>query len=260
MNHLQLKSYVLPLLHLLFYILYFTFNANAQTLKGITFEPNIHYGRIIKHTAKFNADVTENTVSIELNLIKKTYGKQAWQAHQGYPSFGVAVSYFNFGDNAVFGSAVAAMPNFTFKFLEKKRWHAHLRIGVGTAYLTRPYNVVHNPTNNAIGSHFNSMIGFRFGTGWQLNERWTLQSSLSYTHFSNGASTLPNLGLNIPALNLGVTYIPQPLQKEDFISASTPRTRDPKIRFSLKQAFSLIETITPGGPNYPVHITAVLRI
>ncbi len=231
--------------------------SHSQSLKGITFEPNFHYGRIIKHTAKFSADVTSNTFGLELNVIKKTYGKQAWQAHQGYPSFGVALSYFNFGDKEIFGGAVGAMPNFTFKFLEKKRWHAHFRIGVGAAYLNRPYNVAHNPTNNAIGSYLNSMIGFRFGTGWYLNEKWTLQSSISYTHFSNGASTLPNLGLNVPALNLGVTYIPQPLQKEDFIPASTSRTRDPKIYFSLMQAFSLTETITPGGPKYPIHITAL---
>jgi len=248
---------VLPLLHLLFYILYFIFPANAQALKGITFEPNVHYGRIIKHTAKFTTNVKRNTFGIELNLIKKTYGKQAWQAHQGYPSFGVAVSYFNFGDKDVFGSAVGAMPNFTFKFLEKKRLHAHFRVGVGLAYLNRPYNVANNALNNAIGSHINGIVGFRFGTGYRLNEKWTLQSSVSFTHFSNGASTLPNLGLNVPALNLGATYIPQPLQKEDFIPTTTSGIRDSKIQFSLMQAFALIETITPGGPKYPVHITAL---
>ena len=231
--------------------------SHSQSLKGITFEPNLHYGRIIKHTAKFNTDVTGNTFGIELNLIKKTYGKQAWQAHQGYPAFGVAVSYFNFGDKDVFGSAFGVMPNFTFKFLEKKRLHAHFRIGVGAAYLNRPYNVVANTENNAVGSYLNSMIGFRFGTGWHLNERWTLQSSISYTHFSNGASTLPNLGLNVPSLNLGFTYIPQPLRADDFIPASTPRTRSPKTHFSLMQAFTLTETITPGGPKYPIHITAL---
>ena len=248
---------VLPLLHLSFYILYFTFESTAQSLKGITFEPNLHYGRIIKHNAKFTTDVTGNTFGIELNLIKKTYGKQAWQAHQGYPSFGVAMSYFNFGDKEVFGTAVAAMPNFTFKFWEKKRLHTHFRVGVGVAYLNQPYNVADNTLNNVIGSHINGIVGFRFGTGYRLNEKWTLQSSFSFTHFSNGASTLPNLGLNVPALNLGVTYIPQPLQKQDFISASTPRKRDPKIQFSVMQAFALTETITLGGPKYPVHITAV---
>ncbi len=245
------------LLHFTFFILYFSFNTNAQTLKGITFEPNIHYGRIIKHTAKFTADVSGNTIGIELNLIKKTYGREEWQAHQDYPSFGVAVSYFNFGDKAVFGAAIGAVPNFTFKFLEKKRLHAHFRVGAGLAYLTQPFNIAENPSNNAIGSHMNGMVTFRLGTGYQLNEKWTLQSSLSYTHFSNGASSLPNLGLNIPALNLGFTYIPQPLQSSDFLAATTPRTRDPKIQFSLMQAFALTETITPGGPKFPVHITAI---
>ncbi len=240
------------LIFLLFPIL-----SHSQSLKGITFEPNLHYGRIVKHTAKFSADVTGNTVGIELNLIKKTYGKQAWQAHQGYPAFGVAVSYFNFGDKDVFGSSVGAMPNFMFKFWEKKRLHTHFRVGVGVAYLNQPYNVADNALNNAIGSHINGMVGFRFGTGYRLNEKWTLQSSLSFTHFSNGASTLPNLGLNVPALNLGLTYMPQPTQKQDFIPAATPRTRDPKMQFSITQAFALTETITPGGPKYPVHITAV---
>ena len=245
------------LLHFTFFILYFSFNANAQSLKGITFEPNLHYGRIIKHTDKFIADIKGNTVIIEFNLIKKTYGRQAWQAHQGYPAFGVAMSYFDFGDKKTFGNAVGVLPNFTFKFFEKKRLHAHFRVGVGVGYVTQTYNVVDNTTNAAIGSHINGMVGFRFGTGYQFNEKWTLQSSLSFTHFSNGASALPNLGLNVPSLNLGFTYTPQPLQKQDFIPASTSRTRDKKTHFSIMQAIAFTETITPGGPKYPVHITAL---
>jgi len=229
----------------------------AQALKGITFEPNLHYGRILKHTEKFEADVIGNTFGLELNLIKKTYGKQAWQAHQDYPAFGLAVSYFNFGDKKIFGHAVGLMPNFTLLFLQKKCLHGHFRLGVGAAYLNQIYNVVNNSTNNVIGSHLNAMVGFRLGTGYRLNDKWTLQSSVSYTHFSNGASTLPNLGLNIPTINLGATYIPRPLRKEDFLPATTPRTRDKRWHFSLTQALALTETITPGGPDYPVHITAV---
>lgn len=230
---------------------------SAQALKGITFEPNLHYGRILKHTEKFEADVMGNTFGLELNLIKKTYGKQAWQVHQGYPAFGLAVSYFNFGDKKIFGSAVGVMPNFTLLFLQKKRLHGHFRLGVGVAYLNQIYNVVDNSTNNVIGSHLNAIVGFRLGTGYQFNDKWTLQTSVSYTHFSNGASTLPNLGINVPTINLGATYIPRPLQKDDFLPATTARTRDKRWHFNVTQALAFTETITPGGPDYPVHITAV---
>ncbi len=250
--------YILPLLHLIFFIFHFSFYANAQSLKGITFEPNLHYGRIIKHTGKFAADIQGNTFGLELNLIKKTYGKQDWQTHQGYPAFGLAVSYFNFGDKKIFGSAFGLVPNFTVKFLQnKKRLHGHFRLGVGAAYLNQIYNVVDNAENNAIGSHLNAMITFRLGTGYRINDKWVLQSSVSYNHFSNGASTLPNLGLNIPTLNIGATYTPQPLKKEDFLPTRTPRKRDTRTHISLMQAITLTETITPGGPKYPTHITTL---
>lgn len=260
-NSVHKKKCVLlghALLYFTYIILHFTANTlHAQSLKGITFEPNLHYGRIIKHTGKFAADIKGNTFGLELNLIQKTYGKQAWQTHQGYPAFGIALSYFHFGDKKIFGQALGALPNFTINFLQKKRLHAHFRLGVGAAYLNKAYNVVENATNNAIGSHLNAMIGFRFGTGYRLNDKWTLQSSVSYTHFSNGASTLPNLGLNIPSINIGATYTPQPLRKKDFLPANTPREREPYIHFSLMQAFTLTETITPGGPKYPTHISTL---
>lgn len=246
------------LVRLIFILLLFPFLSNAQSIKGITFEPNLHYGRIIKHTGKFAADIQGNTVGLELNLIKKTYGKQAWQTHQGYPAFGLAVSYFNFGDKNIFGSAFGLVPNFTVKFLQhKKRLHAHFRLGVGAAYLNQIYNVVDNAENNAIGSHLNAMITFRLGTGYRINEKWVLQSSVSYNHFSNGASTLPNLGLNIPTLNIGATYTPRPLKKEDFLPAHTPRERNWRIHISIMQAATFTETITPGGPKYLTHITTL---
>jgi hypothetical protein len=42
----------------------------------------------------------------------------------------------------------------------------------------------------------------------QLNPQLFLTGGISLTHFSNGSFKLPNYGLNIPAVNVGIAYLP----------------------------------------------------
>ncbi|MEM7102939.1 MAG: acyloxyacyl hydrolase [Bacteroidota bacterium] len=227
---------------------------NAQFLKGTAFETSFHYGRILKHTPKFEAAITGKTYGIEFNLVKNTYGAQPWQQLHKYPIIGYALSYFNFGDNEIWGSAVAVMPNFTLQFLKKKHFHMHFRLGTGIAFLSKPFDKVSNPTNNVIGSHLNNVTAFRLGFGWHLTKQWTLQTSGSYTHFSNGGTTQPNLGINVPSLNIGLKYTPQPVTPEDLIHYDSIPAKDKKIHFDLGFSVGFRESRVTGGPPFPHYI------
>ncbi len=232
-----------------------TQTADAQNLKGISFEPSFYYGSIIRHNDRFQTPITGNTAGAELNITIQTYGKKDWHERQHYPKFGLAISYLNFGDPAVFGAAIGALPNLSLQFLQKNRFYAEFRVGSGLAWLNRPYNPATNPENNAMGANLNTIFNFRLSGNWQFNDKWTLLSAASLTHYSNAASTLPNLGINIPAFNLGIKYTPQPLAKADYIHSSKSPEKDKRIHFGVYQGIAFKESQAAGGPKYTVLAT-----
>jgi hypothetical protein len=72
-------------------------------------------------------------------------------------------------------------------------------------FLTKSFDRVDNFKNNAIGSHINAFINFRLLNEWNVGKNYKLQSGLSLTHFSNGAFKMPNLGVNVPTIFLGLS-------------------------------------------------------
>lgn len=50
-------------------------------------------------------------------------------------------------------------------------------------------------------------MSLRLNEQWKLNANNYVEFGIGITHFSNGASKLPNLGLNLPLLNLGFHHL-----------------------------------------------------
>ncbi len=223
--------------------------------KGISLEPSLYFGKIVKHTSKFTTPINGYTTGGELNIGIQTYGKRDWHEAQKLPVFGLAFSYLNFGDKEIFGTGVGLMPNLNLRFLKRKRFYGDFRFGVGLAWLNRPFNYASNPTNNAIGSNLNTIVGFRFGTNWIINEHWTTLAAVSLTHYSNAASSLPNLGINIPALNLGVRYTPQPLMEADYVRTGRSPEFDKRFHLGIYQGLGIKESQAFAGPKYPVYVS-----
>ena len=130
-------------------------------------------------------------------------------------------------------------------------------LGSGISFLDRHYDILENPTNNAIGSGFNNMTQFRLNAGARLHPNWWLRAGGSFTHYSNGASEMPNLGINIPALFLGLKYVPGPLEEQDFIRAEN--RAKPAHRWGMQVHFDMgfKETTVPGGPKAPIYVGSV---
>lgn len=245
------------------YLLFFlsiTKYLNAQFLSGKTFEPNIHYGKIFKHSPNFRPDIHSPTVGAELQFSSQTTGKKSWHELHRYPIFGWALGYMNFGDRTIFGSALYVAPNIVIDIIRRPKWQLNFRMGAGVAYINRPYNILTNPTNNVIGSKINNITAFRLGLAYHLNPNWGLQLSGSFTHFSNGASQYPNLGINVPALNMGVKYTPYPVLKENYTHHDTLPSHRKKWHIGTSAAIGLRELGTTGGPKYPIYIGSIYSL
>lgn len=115
--------------------------------------------------------------------------------------FGVGINYLNSGNESNIGSA-AGIYGFTALKLTKRDTTLKFKIGFGAAYVQKIFDPNTNNKNNAIGSHLNANVIFHLQKDFMFNNR-SLYLSGGLTHFSNGSSQAPNLGLNFLSINVG---------------------------------------------------------
>ena len=82
----------------------------------------------------------------------------------------------------------------------------HELLTVGLAYLTNPYNQRTNHRNTIVSSALNATIQLRFEYDYALTPRLGLLAGFGLNHYSNGATSKPNFGVNLPTLVLGLNY------------------------------------------------------
>lgn len=231
------------------------FMMDAQ--KGFSIEPSFHFGVVTKHTPELAFDVKGPTYGLDVNFKFQTFGKKEWHQWRKFPRFGITAMWLRFGNNEVLGSALSITPNINIPLFTKKKWEAFYQIGTGVAYMTKPYDVINNPENNAIGSHGVTTIFMKFHAFKQLNSNFKFHTGLSLNHFSNGSARLPNFGLNIPALIFGINYSPQPLQKEDYLFHEISRKPTRRFGMDIQSGYGLIQRFAIGGPRYPIYVFGV---
>lgn len=229
-----------------------SFDINANYQAKYSLNASYYWGTIIKHTAKFDPEVTEKSHAFELSFSKLTDGKKAWQRKLNYPEIGGAILAARFGDNAIFGNAIAIFPYAKIWLLRSKKVDWYFRMGLGLAYLNKPYNAIENSTNNVIGSKINNCTQLSMGIDIKVNKDLAFFTALNFTHFSNASYQAPNLGINYAAFSTGFRYMIQPSLGE----INTDTIPQPQKRHFFKTSFgmALYEYRTPGGPKYPIYI------
>lgn len=75
---------------------------------------------------------------------------------------------------------------------------------MGLGWITNPYDISSNPTNRAIGSHGNAFGQAYLSSSFKIKNNWHFTGAIRFSHFSNGAWSAPNLGVNIPSISFGL--------------------------------------------------------
>ncbi|MEM0576868.1 acyloxyacyl hydrolase [Flavobacterium polysaccharolyticum] len=132
----------------------------------------------------------------DLTLGTTTYEKDSWAKLLNYPKTGILLSYADFGNQEKVGYGITIMPFFDFGILNKVTDRIRFQIGLGGSYNNLIYNKVTNYGNHAISTHFN--WAFRSFLYYDLLHRKDINLKIGggFTHFSNGHTRWPNLGLN----------------------------------------------------------------
>ncbi|WP_315824548.1 acyloxyacyl hydrolase [Paraflavitalea speifideaquila] len=112
----------------------------------------------------------------------------------------------NVGDIEIFGRPHAAFGFITFPFSNKRRNNFQIEPALGLTYNLKPYNPEHNVINDAIGAKFAVYFALNLGGKYKINREIDLLYGYDITHFSNGRTVTPNLGLNMMGFSVGGRY------------------------------------------------------
>lgn len=210
-------------------------------------------GSIIKNYPEFPDRGLSKGIQFEIFL--KTKGNKEWHQRFQYPDAGMIFSHYNLGNNEILGS-VLGMQGFLRIPLYKQyplNHFLYFKPAIGFAWFSKPYDKVKNPENLLMGSHLSNITTLELEYGKRLVSNLEGLISIGFAHFSNGHTSLPNVGINFPALSAGVKYIPGYKTSTDTIECF----RKQGWRLNAEASFGMHEfgetTEPTDGIKYPVY-------
>lgn len=213
----------------------------------------VNYGFIMQHRATIGHLITSYVPMAEIDLVKPSDGSKMWHLENNKPDIGMTFTFLDFGNPKVLGHGYAIAPFIEIP-LNKKEKASRLifRTAWGLAYMTKRFDIRENHKNIAIGSNWDAFVQFRFQWNINLTQKFRIEPGFGISHVSNGRMQVPNLGLNLITLNLGLTY-----------KLSDPKTEITKIDSSTKVpsrnellvwgAAGVNEKDPPGGNKLPAY-------
>jgi hypothetical protein len=197
---------------------------------------------------------TQAPVGIELRYGWLRTNRQSWeQCHCFYRS-GVFVNAYSFRHPNVLGQSIGGGLFFEPVLVQRPRWGLSIRALAGITYVSRSYDPIANPGNDAFGSPLNGIIGGGLYARYSLAPRWRLMTGFDYKHISNAGVRLPNNGLNIPAVAVGLHYVVAPARLPDTRTWRTVEvSKRWMMRLLLLSSVKVLEaTAVDAQQTYPI--------
>jgi hypothetical protein len=227
----------------IFYLLPFvTFFAPAAFTQNLSssreWSAGFGFGGILAHNGLVRHLAQSHPIQFNFDhLREQRFENQTYPMRQG-----LALHYLDY-QSAKLGRSLTALV-----FIEPAlSRHFSLRIGSGFAWNSHPFAVPENPSNNMLGSAFSGAMQGRIMLNNDVkNLRFKL--GIGLTHFSNGAFSLPNMGINNFYLYSSIGWLKSCPQA----SGLPELTQQKAWIFGLSGSISLVERYPLTGKKYPV--------
>ena len=148
----------------------------------------------------------QTPVGFEFRYSRLYTDQSSWEQCQCFYRSGFLLNAYTFRNPVALGKSVGAALFFEPILVQSARWGLSLRALAGITYVSRQYDPIYNPGSSAFGTALNGLIGASFITRYNITPTWRLLVGLDYKHISNAGIRLPNQGLNIPALSVGLVH------------------------------------------------------
>lgn len=124
----------------------------------------------------------------------------------GMPYYGLGVGFYDFSSSqtghpvSIYLFQGGILKAFSARSMLKYEWN------FGTSFNWKRHNSVTNPGNESIGAPMNIYFAANLYHTTILTKEWDLNIGVTFNHVSNGATRMPNTGVNTLAAYIGLTY------------------------------------------------------
>lgn len=225
---------------------------NAQTKKVYTIGSSYLIGSNINKNSDREFGST-NPVGAEIYFHHHRDGSKYWEKVYNYPHTGWSIVWIDHR-NKTLGNSFALNRYMDYVILRKKYLEFYLKAAVGFMYASKVYetnSLVKDRFNNAISQPINFSEQLGIGFFIYPTNYLTLNFATTITHFSNGAISQPNDGLNIWFLHLGLAYTTN--QKNDTFYKQPIYEQDNKrMRVNVNVAGGVKQLTPEDKKKYPL--------
>lgn len=194
-----------------------------------------------------------NPIGIEIYFHHNRNGSKYWEKVYNYPHTGWTLTWIDH-KNEILGNLVSLNRYIDYVFLRKKYFEFYLKAAGGIMYATKFYEtgtIGNNNFNNAISQpvNFSSQLGLGFYI-YPVNNLG-VHFSGTISHFSNGALSQPNDGLNLALIQLGLAYVTGK-RFESFFNSPELEQYDRDIKFNIIMSGGVKQLTSENKKKYPL--------
>ena len=219
-------------------------------IRGV--ESRFKSGFLLPHRPIMHHLLQGHSFGGEISFIGVANGNQEWHQAFKHPKIGGKLYFSDYGNLEQLGWAVGTGFFGEFPYFRNNWLTLNTKITGGLAYVTRKFDQQLNPKNNSVSTHLNLLFTIGMNANFLL-EKGEFAVGMDMTHLSNGATKLPNLGLNVPYLSVAYTRY---IDELEFITAEREKSTFLKSmedwHVSLLGVGSTKQIYPTGGRNYPV--------
>lgn len=203
------------------------------------FEPSVKVGHYTPFSEKHKYIANYQQYGLQFNAGWNNYGLMAGYTHNTLDS----VVYYSHEGNQYgpVGHCFSLAGYVDETFYKSQYWSLDFDIIYGADLWTR-----HG--NEMLGSALNFHVSFDIGPTVRLSDRTDLVLRYLYYHSSNGATFLPDNGINSHQVRLGLRYYPQGRPTRDTESQETSPSKN---NWFVSEGIGFLQTYTRVGDQLP---------
>ena len=159
--------------------------------------------------------------AFSLLFLRQARGEEEWEQRYKYPAYGFGINVTNYDMRDQLGVPISLYAHFSSSFVRSRHFRWFYEINLGLAFNMEPYNFGGNEYYMALGTKRSVYISLGTGLIFDVSPRLSLGTSFAMSHFSNGAMTLPNKGINMVSPSLYFVYNTSK-QRDHFVERELP--------------------------------------
>jgi len=166
---------------------------------------NFHTGAFWSRTEYLKEQFSLPYKAFEARFGYQLIGNIPWQQYHKYPKYGFGMHYSDLvkdPSDTVIGNPFSLFGYYTGPWLRFGRFTLASDLSIGLSYTALTHDFETNPFNDVIASHVNLYFDFNLHLEMELAPRIGVIAGYGLTHYSNGRTHEPQMGVN----NWGWTF------------------------------------------------------